>query len=121
SLLAALGAELQSSPSGYDTLAPTSLLSLVDRLAHHLAAARPAANVDRQLRPRRAGARGNVTETDAHLEHGRQRARRHLAPALDRHALSRDRLFRHAKRDELPFRPALFDVAEYVGADELGV
>src|SRR6476469_9139526 len=90
SILAQSCSALYSSSSGYDSLAATSLLSLVDRLAHHLAAARPAADVDRQPGPRRTGARGNVAKTDAHFEHWRQRPGSHFAAPFDRHAVSRD-------------------------------
>src|SRR5581483_6207979 len=112
---------LYSSSSGYDSLAGTSLLSLVDRLRHHLRAPRSPAKVHRQLRPGCARLRRNVAETDADAEHRREGPGGHLAPALERHALPWDARVGHRERDQALLGAVLLHVAQRVRADEVGV
>src|SRR5438128_3388522 len=115
--------------SGYDSAAANSVLPLcvrplyirrpVDRFLHDLGSARLPPHVDRQGRLG-CGLRGrDVPHADADVEHRRMGARGHLAPALDRHALARDRLLLHHERHELRRGPLLLDAAQLFGAAEL--
>src|SRR4051812_9321105 len=107
--------------SGYDSLAATSGLLLVEGLLGNFRAARLAAYVDHELRAGLARGGRHVAHADAEVEHRRERAGGHLAAALDTHALSRDRLLGHPKRHELLLGAVLLDLAEPLGPGEAGV
>src|SRR4029079_11743481 len=105
--------------SGYASAAAISALPVVDRFLDDASAARLAAHVDRQRRVDGRLRGGDVPHADADVEHRRVRARGDLAPALDRHALPRNRLVLHHEGDELPLGAFLLDPAQRLDAGEL--
>src|SRR3954451_18103029 len=106
--------------AGYDSVAATSGLLLVEGLLGNFRAPRLPAHVDHELGAGRARGDRDVAQPDADVEHRRDGAGGDLAPAFDAHALARDRLLGHPERHELPFRSALLDLAQPPGAGEVG-
>ena len=67
------------------------------------------------------GSGRDVAQADADVEHRRVRSGRHLASALDRHALARHGALLHDERDELAGWAFVLDAPQRVDSGEVGV